>query len=90
MGLHRPLGDAQLGPHLLVQLPVDEPLKDLLLPDREARQSLLELEQPCTVQPLGLGSRQRLVERTVTGENHTVRSIDESEDASAEATKVSG
>jgi len=49
--------------------------------------SMAELVRIATTVECGC---QRLVERTVTGENHTVRSIDESEDASAGATKVSG
>src|SRR5262245_22212506 len=61
--LHRPLGDAQLGTDLLVELPVDEPLEDRLLPGGESLQSLPELEQPRVVQPLGFGSRERLLHR---------------------------
>ena len=49
--------------------------------------SMAELVRIATTVECGC---QRLVERTVTGENPTVRSIDESEDASADATKVSG
>jgi hypothetical protein len=34
MRLHRSLGDSQLGADLLVQLPGDEALEDLVLPAR--------------------------------------------------------